>query len=364
MTAPSLASDSIDLAAAHRHIDSVLGDFLEAKTRFAVAHGLPEAVPRALRGFLDAGGKRLRPLLCVIGWHAAGGGEAGAAPVIRTAAALELFHAFALVHDDVMDDSPTRRGRPTVHRAFAEGHPAPRQHACTAEKFGQNAAILLGDLALVWADELIHTAGLTKEQLTRVLPLVDAMRSEVMYGQYLDVSASGRPTTDVAYALRTIRYKTAKYTVERPLHIGAALAGGDDRLLGVLSRFALPLGEAFQLRDDLLGVFGDPCVTGKSHLDDLREGKHTVLVALALRDAAPHHAERLRHLLGRDDLGEAEAALIRSILTVTGARTHVEGMIARRHDQCTRLLARPGLLPAEVAAALRHLADTATRRTS
>lgn len=204
--------------------------------------------------------------------------------------------AFCLIHDDIIDNSSTRRGAPTVHRTLATRHAAHRP-APLAESLGTSCAILVGDLALTWADELLHTSGLTSRQLAAVLPVVHTMRTmrtEVIYGQYLDVTATGMPTPDLERALTIIRYKTAAYTCERPLHVGAVLGAAPPQLLHGLSACATPLGEAFQLRDDLLGVFGDPATTGKSRLEDLREGKHTVLVALAPRDASARHAHLRR----------------------------------------------------------------------
>ncbi|MEU7046487.1 polyprenyl synthetase family protein [Streptomyces varsoviensis] len=362
-TAPLEPTWAPDLTAARREVDTLLTRFLERKNTTATAQRLPTEAVETLASFLTAGGKRLRPLLCITGWHCAAGQQPPPQAVLQVAAALEMFHAFCLIHDDVMDHSPTRRGRPTIHRALTERHTPTRPRAL-AEHLGTAAAILIGDLALTWSDELIHTAALTSGQLTALMPLLDAMRSEVVYGQYLDVAATGAPTVDVAQTLTVIRYKTAKYTVERPLHIGAALADGTTRLAHALSAYALPLGEAFQLRDDLLGVFGSPEQTGKSRLDDLREGKHTVLVALALRDAAPEDRRVLGDLLGRSDLTEAQAARIRAVLPLTGARTKVEDMITQRRDHVLRLLDTPGPIHPGAVPTLHRLADAATRRTS
>lgn len=189
------------------------------------------------------------------------------------------------------------------------------------------------------------------------------MRSEVMYGQYLDVTAAGRPTGDMEQALCIARYKTAKYTVERPLHIGAALAGAPPAVREALSAYALPVGEAFQLRDDLLGVFGSPEVTGKPALDDLREGKHTVLVALALQRADALQRRTLHTLLGNPRLDETEATRIRELLITTGARAEVEKMIGTLRAQALRALETAPFPPSAVAD-LRRLADIATARPS
>ncbi|CAM5273377.1 polyprenyl synthetase family protein [Streptomyces abikoensis] len=356
-----LATTPLDLPALRDRVDAVLSAFLEKKARAAAEDGHPAVVTAFLRDFLFSGGKRLRPLLCVIGWHAAGG-HGTPAPTLRVAASLEMFHAFALVHDDLMDGSDTRRGRPTLHRALAARHRAGRSGA-SAARLGTNTALLIGDAALVWSDELLHTAGLRPGRLAHVLPLIDAMRTEVMYGQCLDLLATGRPTASTARALAIGRCKTAKYTVERPLHIGAALAGAGPDLRALLSDYALPLGDAFQLRDDLLGVYGDPAVTGKSRLDDLRDGKHTTLVALALARADPTQRRTLRALLGDPGLDERGAGRIRRLLAETGAPAAVEELIRSRCAQAERALDHDAFPPA-ARTALRELAREAAVRTA
>lgn len=349
-----------DLAEIGISVDAVLADFLEGKSRSAGSPHLLELID-ILRGFLFAGGKRIRPLMCICGWRAAGG-QGTPEPVLRAAASLELFHAFALIHDDVMDSSAARRGHPTVHRTLADRH----QHrgiAADAERFGTNAAILLGDLALTWADEMFHTADFTPDQTRATRPVLDAMRTEVMFGQYLDLVATGRPTGDVDHALAVSRFKTAKYTVERPLHVGAALAGAGPAVMDACTAYALPLGEAFQLRDDLLGVFGNPAATGKSVVDDLREGKCTVLMALAVRAATPAQLRLLREVVGRPDIDERQADAVRTVLEATGARQEVERMIAHRLRTAVAALdAAP--FPDTVAAVLRRLARIVSERTS
>ena len=348
MIAHSLGSSPLDLIAVRRAIDDHLFRFIDRKARAADAECLPEEVVAEIRSFISAGGKRIRPLLCVVGWHAAGGsGDTGAA--IRVAGALEMFHAFALIHDDVMDHSSTRRGRPTVHRTLAVQH-ADRPDA---QWLGTSAAILVGDLALVWSDELLHTAGLSPEQLAAVLAVIDAMRVELVYGQYLDVLGTGRPTPDVEHALRINRFKSAKYTIERPLHVGAALAGASPEVLDALSAFALPAGEAFQLRDDLLGAFGDPALTGKVH-EDLRDAKHTVLMSLALGAGGPGDRHGLRTLLGRPERDAECISALRAALEASGARTAVEDMISDRCATALRALDTP-LITLAAAETLRGL---------
>jgi geranylgeranyl diphosphate synthase type I len=348
------------LATVRSDVDAVLREFLREK---AAGH-LPTQLVEVVTDFLAAGGKRLRPLLCVTGWHAAAGEGTPPPSVVRVAAALEMFHTFALIHDDVMDQSSTRRGQPTVHRVLTARRIASGGSRSSAERFGVGGAVLVGDLMLTWSGELIHTAGLSPAELTSLLPLLDLMRAEIMYGQYLDLDATGAPTDDVERALTIARYKTSKYSIERPLHIGAVLGGADLDLLDGLTAYALPLGEAFQLRDDLLGVFGDPAQTGKPRLDDLRDGKHTALVALALRAASGRSADLLRDLLGREDLTDAQAEQVRTILVSTGARAGVEDMITRNRDRVEELLATPGPIHPGALPVLHDLADSATRRSA
>ncbi|WP_406275184.1 polyprenyl synthetase family protein [Nocardia sp. NBC_00881] len=314
-------------------VERVLRDFLDIQERTAAAPELA-LFTGLLREMLTAGGKRIRPLLCVTGWYVIRA-EAPPPVVWRMAASLELFHAFALIHDDIMDRSDTRRGRPTAHRALTTAHAG---HT-GAESLGINAAILLGDLTLGWSYDLLYaTADLAPPQVAAVSAVLNALRTECLVGQYLDLTAAGRREVDVDAAWRTIRYKTAKYTIERPLQLGSILAGADPQQLQALSDYAIPLGEAFQLRDDILGVFGDPTQTGKSVLDDLREGKHTVLVAMAYRNATPSQARYLRIHLGNPDLDSAAAEEIRAILTACGARSAVEQTITARYEQAVGAL--------------------------
>ena len=303
--------------------------------RFLDAHPLPVADldvaegQRLLRRFVVDGGKRIRPTLCYWGWRGAGGDGEHDDAAITAGAALELYHAGLLIHDDVMDGSELRRGRPTMHRSLARTPDRPMGRA-----FGDSAAILLGVLAQAWADELIGEIETDRERLRMVRELFYRMRVEVISGQYLDILASeaaGSPETESALAVT--RFKTAKYTVERPLQIGAALASADPALMEAYSRFGVPLGEAFQLRDDILGVFGDTAVTGKPVLDDLREGKHTVLIAQAFARADAAQRELLRAWHGNPGLDERHAAELRRIIVDTGALGHVETLIDRRVEQ-------------------------------
>jgi geranylgeranyl diphosphate synthase, type I len=277
---------------------------------------------------LTRGGKRLRPAFCYWAWRGAGGADGE--PILAASTSLEFFQAAALIHDDVMDDSDTRRGMPSVHRRFATLHRGSGWSG-DGERFGLAGAVLAGDLCLIWSDEMFAGSGLPAGQLGRARPMFDRMRTELMGGQYLDMLeqavASQRRHGAVERARRVIRYKSAKYTVEHPLLIGGLLAGADDDLLASYSAFGLPLGEAFQLRDDVLGVFGDPAETGKPAGDDLREGKRTVLVAKALDRATPAQAALVQRLLGDPALDAAGVEALREVILTTGALDAVEELI-------------------------------------
>ncbi|MEU2354437.1 polyprenyl synthetase family protein [Streptomyces misionensis] len=348
-----------DPSALRDEVDAILVDFVAKRAQAAPG---PEMTPlfTTLSGLLE-GGKRLRALLCVAGWYA-GGGSGDRDLILRVAASLELFHAFALIHDDVMDGSDLRRGRPTAHLALATVYFAEGRLPRGATDHGLAAGLLLGDLVLTMSDDLIRT-GPDAEAMWRIQPLLETMRSQLVYGQYLDLVASGRPCADVEAALRIVRYKTASYTVEWPLRIGAALAGAGPDVHSACSEFAVPLGEAFQLRDDLLGVFGDPSKTGKPVGDDIREGKATVLMALALQSASATDRQLLREAVGTPDLTDEGFGRVREVIERSGARRQVETMItARRHAALAVLDRAPVPFPA--AEALREIADIATVRQS
>jgi geranylgeranyl diphosphate synthase type I len=307
----------------------VLDDFLAQQAERLAPLGPDAARLHEEAGAAVSGGKRFRAAFCYWGFRAVHGTDVdpgGEAALLRACASLEILHASALVHDDYMDASDTRRGRPATHRAFEAEH---RRAGWSGDpgQYGAAAAILLGDLLLSWADELLRRCGLPWERVGPALDLFDLCRSEVITGQFLDVSVQARGSADVDDAMRVLRYKSAKYSIERPLHIGAALAGADDATLGELSAVGLPLGEAFQLRDDLLGVFGDAVVTGKPAGDDLAEGKRTVLVALALDAAPPDDAALLDRSLGTT-LDPAAVDRLRSVIDASGAHAQVEEAIS------------------------------------
>ena len=288
----------------------------------------PEASPMVeYVADLLSGGKRLRPAFAYWGWRGAGGPDCE--EIVAAATSVELFQAAALIHDDVMDDSDTRRGMPAVHRRFGQLHRGSDWHG-DGERFGMAGAILAGDLCLSWSDELLTRSGLDPVALARGRGVFDRMRTQLMAGQYLDMleqAQAGTGEDPVARARAVIRFKSAKYTIEHPLLLGGCLAGADERLLASYSGYGLPLGEAFQLRDDLLGVFGDPVQTGKPAGDDLREGKRTVLVALALQRATPDQAGLVKRLLGDPGLGPGGIDDLREVLVGTGAADRVEALI-------------------------------------
>lgn len=353
------AAGPLDRADLRSRADKALRDFLTAQQPRLTGIG-EELTPllEAVEAFVLDAGKRLRPAFAYWGWRAAGGEDSDAA--VKAAASLELLHACALIHDDVMDASDTRRGQPAVHRRFAALHRR-EQWLGDPESFGESAAILIGDLCLVWADQMLGECGLDEGALSRGRPVYDEMRAELMSGQYLDMLEQALGGRSVERALRVARFKTAKYTIERPLHLGAALAGGPPELTAALSAYGLPLGAAFQLRDDVLGVFGDPEQTGKPAGDDLREGKRTVLIATALERATPVQAAQVKQHLGDPHLSREGVDELRAIIEDTGALAEVEELIARNVTESVEAL-RTAPMTAEAATVLAELVVAATER--
>jgi geranylgeranyl diphosphate synthase, type I len=341
-------------------VEQALDDFMAGQTTVLTTID-PElaAVARAVRDFLT-GGKRLRPAFCYWGWRGAGARDGP--EIVVAAASLELLHAAALIHDDLMDGSDTRRGQPAIHRRFAQ---QVLDLGATVEsravEFGSAAAVLVGDLCLSWCDEMIETCGMAAEALLRAKPIFQRMRTEVMAGQYLDVLAQVTGGTDAERALRVVRFKSATYTVERPLHLGSSLAGGSPAVLQTYSEYGIPIGEAFQLRDDVLGVFGDPAETGKPAGDDLREGKRTLLVALAQERASEPQRAAMDRGLGNRSLDERGVDDLREILTETGALAEIEKLIAHLTGRALEAL-EGSEVRMEARDALRELAVAATMR--
>jgi geranylgeranyl diphosphate synthase, type I len=316
---------------------------------------------------LLGGGKRLRAAFLYWGYRAGGGADGDA--VVRAATAMEFFQAAALLHDDVMDDSDTRRGLPAAHRRLATEH-AEQGWTGSSDRFGTAGAILAGDLCLTWSDELFATSGLDPEELARGRVVFDRMRTQLMGGQFLDVLESARGWAEldssqrIAQARKVIRYKSAKYTVEHPLLIGATAAGVGEADLQCLSSFGLDLGEAFQLRDDILGVVGDPSETGKPAGDDLREGKRTVLVAQALDASGPAETVLFDKLLGLPDLDADGVEELRAVLQSTGALNRVEEMILDLTRSARTALHSTTGLDGEAVATLDALIDFSTSRSA
>jgi geranylgeranyl diphosphate synthase, type I len=333
-------SDPLDVEDLRARVQQALDDHLAYQERRLAELG-PQVGPLlgTIRGLL-AGGKRLRAAFCYWGWRGAAGAPCDGA--VQAAAAVEMFQAAALLHDDVMDASDTRRGRPTAHRQMATLH-HDRGWTGSADRFGTAAAVLAGDLCLAWSDELLARSGLPSERLVAGRDVFDLMRTQLMGGQYLDVLAQALPEAEgggtTAQARHVIRFKSAKYTVEHPLLLGGSLAAAPEALLAAYSAYGLPLGEAFQLRDDLLGVYGEPHETGKPAGDDLREGKRTVLVAEAFTAASPSQAQVLRRLFADPELDELGVATLQQVLIDTGAVRSVEALIGRLAREAQQALA-------------------------
>ncbi|MDG4803796.1 polyprenyl synthetase family protein [Micromonospora sp. WMMD980] len=345
-------------------VDDTLAAFLTAEvdslTEIDAAMG---GFAATARDSVLAGGKRVRPTFAYWGWRGVVGGDGSLPAVLPALAALELLHTFALVHDDVMDASDTRRGKPTAHRAAAARHRS-AGHTGDPDRYGEAVAVLIGDLCMVWADRLMAHAAVPADRLLDVRRCYDQMRVETVAGQFLDVLGENDAANwSVDRALRVARYKTASYTVQRPLLFGACLAGvdADGPLIAAYTRYGLAVGEAFQLRDDLLGVYGDPAVTGKPAGDDLRTGKPTALLMLARQLADPTQRRALDR--AGSVTGAGELARLADLVRETGATAQVERMISKR---VTEALAALDTAPIDETArtALTGLATAATARRS
>jgi geranylgeranyl diphosphate synthase, type I len=353
-----MATDAAALSRIRQGVSSALEEFVGRQHEVLAAIG-DDMLPwlRAVTELLS-GGKRLRPAFCYWGWRAAGGADCD--EILTAAAALELLHASALVHDDLMDASDTRRGNPAVHRQFAAWHSA-AGYGGNADQFGAASAILIGDVLLAWTDEMYHRSGLPPGVLRRGQPVLDAMRTEVISGQFLDLVNQAAGHESVASAMRVVTYKTAKYTIERPLHLGAALAGSRQAIRQAFTGYGIPLGIAFQLRDDVLGVFGDPAQTGKPVSGDVREGKRTVLIALARERAGTAEARLLDRALGDRSLTDSAAAEVRAVIAGSGALAECEGLIAANVKEAVAAL-DGAAITTDAREALAELAVAATDR--
>ena len=348
-----------------------LGRFVSARIEEAADAG-PLARPiLELSAATLRGGKRLRAAFCYWGWRSVtdASPQASDLPVdiVSAAAALEIFHAAALVHDDIIDNSDTRRGRPATHRAFEAAHLAGNWTG-DAAAFGRSSGILAGDLLVAWSDDLFEEgiADAAPDRARAARRRYAEMRRDVTVGQYLDIAAETVPAPDdqqLDRALHVASFKSARYSVQQPLLIGSAIGGARGDQDAALRAFGHPVGMAFQLRDDVLGVFGDSAATGKPSGDDLREGKRTALIAFA-RQALPASVRRtLDELLGDPDLDDAQVRMLQDTIRDSGALDRVEELIVAYAREADRALSGASLDNASVGA-LRDLARAAVHRQS
>nr|NLI51395.1 polyprenyl synthetase family protein [Propionibacterium sp.] len=354
-------------------VGAAIGRFLAERSAFLREQVAPELAALADRAAaFTAGGKRLRPAFCAWGHAACADSLDLPDAVLAAAASLDVLHVSALVHDDVMDASDTRRGLPAAHRQFEADHRA-RGGRGEPEAFGRAGAILLGDLLLVWSAEMFENAGLAPATLAAAAPWLQTVRTEVTAGQYLDVLAQAvdpytRTRTEAGVAelerlvSRVVTFKSASYTVERPLHIGAALAGTTPERQATFTAYGRPLGRAFQYRDDLLGVFGDAGLTGKESGEDLREGKLTLLAVKTFAGASDAAAREFAALFGAADLDAELVDRAREIIVDSGAQADVEAAIEREYAAALAALDVAPWLGDAARAGLANLATAAVRR--
>ena len=342
-----------------------LEDFLRRRMEEAASWGQTVTLMASDAAGAVAGGKRLRARFCLAGSSAVGAADGEDSVVVGVSAALEIFHAAALVHDDLIDNSDRRRGRPAAHRAWEQRHSSLRWRG-DAAAFGRSAAVLIGDLLVAWSDDLLEEA-LARADPSRGAAArreYAAMRREVTVGQFLDIAGEARSfagSGGAQAALRVASMKSARYSVEQPLVIGAALGGASSDQVAALRRFGHPLGMAFQLRDDLLGVFGNAELTGKPAGDDLREGKQTLLVAFAREALSAEEWRQADAMIGDRGLDEAGVHRVQRWIIQSGAPERVEAVIAGYAAQAQRALdAAP--LAAPAVAELRDLARAAISR--
>ncbi len=357
--AADAAPTSAALRAVQVDVDAVLDDVLKARTaELAALDPALERVGVEVGDLVRVGGKRLRPAFVYWGHRASGADHDPA--VLEAAAAVELLHTFALIHDDVMDRSDTRRGRPAVHASLAQAHTREGLRG-DPSWFGVGGAILAGDLAFVWSDQLFDDAALPLATRERARRVFTELRVEVMAGQYLDLRLAGLPSPGEDEALRVALLKSGRYTVTRPLLLGAAIGDGGPELEESLAGFGDAIGLAFQLRDDVLGLYGDPEETGKGGLTDLREGKRTLLVLRAFELCTGTESDVLVAILGDPEVDAEDADRAREIIRDCGALAAVEELVERQQERARAHLVH--LLP-EARRALHELADLALFRTT
>jgi len=273
--------------------------------------------------FTENGGKRVRPAFMYSGYVAAGGKAHEA--ILFASMSVELLHTFALIHDDIIDNSDLRRGELTTHKAFEEYHKT-RKLKGSKKEFGLSSAILVGDLAFSFAEEILTTAPFPQERIRRARYFFDQMKIQVIYGQYLDVLGGYKEGLTEDEVLQVLEYKTAKYTVERPLHIGAMMAGSDYQTLETFSRYGIPFGQAFQMQDDIVGSFGTEEEIGKPADSDIKEGKKTLLLAKAYERADKQQKKALDQIVGNKNATKTDIEKVKKIMEKTGA-----------YDYCVKL---------------------------
>ncbi len=304
------------------YLDPFLNSFLDEKLAEASKiHPESTVLVEEIRRFVAAGGKRVRPAFAYAAYISSGGRSLEA--ILYGSASLELLHAFALIHDDIIDNSDLRRGKPSVHKVFEDFHKK-RGLKGDGKNFGLSSAILAGDLAITFADELLNTAPFPAERIRRAKRYYDLMKKQVIYGQYLDVLVPLKKEVTEKDVLTILEYKTAKYTVERPLHIGAALAGAEEDYFKIFSSYGIPLGQSFQMQDDIMGTFSSAEKIGKPVDSDIKEGKQTMLVVKAYEFSKKEERKFLDNVMGNNKASDKDIEGVREIIRNSGALTYCQ----------------------------------------
>lgn len=290
--------------------ESYFTQYLEQKVgEFAEVDAMGQLLVEKMVDFSVGGGKRIRAALVTLGYRAGGGQESE--DVFSAAIAIELLHNFLLIHDDIIDLSDVRRARPTMHKMFEAS--SSDQHFC------QSMAILVGDLSCVMATEALTLVELPAERIVRAFQKLYRIGRDTVIGQGLDITLPSEQEVSEKAVTQIYLLKTAKYTIEGPLHVGLILAGADEKSLEEISKYAIPVGTAFQIQDDILGVFGSEEELGKSVTSDIKEGKQTVLTVAARRLGSKIQQKRLKLLLGNPGVSPADIEEVREIMRLSGA---------------------------------------------
>lgn len=302
------------------------------------------AILKELQILLGRGGKRLRPLLCILAYNGYGGTNRPA--ILRAAASQELLHAFLLIHDDIIDRDWRRWNGNNISGVYFE-HFSKTMTARDALHFAESWALLAGDICATLASTALADSGFAPTLLHQAQRLQQQTTLRVIAGELTDTDFSLRqkPPSEAA-VLTMYAHKTASYSFELPLQIGALLAGASAKEQRLLQEIATNIGIAFQLQDDLLGIFGEQQITGKPVLSDVRERKYTLLVVKALKLASSEQRAELLSLLGNESVNMIDLAKAQTIMTSCGARRAVEQQIAGHTKQALELLARTSMHPA------------------